>query len=147
MFEEIRFRRALKKLQAEEAQAYDLVFKGLRSREDSNTLSTVAEHMKTAAEGNRKVHTLVTSYLVNKATRYLIPIPEISDPGVWEIKPDASPPYAYLSRAGIAMLRTQIQNHEKDERERIGFWITSLIGVLGAIIGVVGVLIAYRALK
>lgn len=146
MFDEFRYRWKVRKLQRKQAHALMEVATRLKKYSDGNKdqLSYLAEGMKIEQAYTFEIDRLTTEYLTNKAELYMIPVPDLGTrwKGLTE-----TPAYAHLTREGMNELRAAIREHEKHERERIGFWITAIVGVLGAAIGVIGVLIAYAALK
>jgi hypothetical protein len=149
MFEERRFRRRVAKLQEERDRALAAPSKEIaaaeKNKDESKRDMWLADYFMVRDEYEDQIDSLVTRHLTQQAERYLLPVPEYSDE-LWR-ESKTSLHARYLTRMGMVQLQTLIREYEKHERERVGFWITSLVGVLGGIIGVVGVLIAYAALS
>lgn len=150
MFEDVRYRRRLRKLRLQRDRALEEPSKKIAEAEAAQDKDGadgwLADYFFTRDEYDDLIDSLVTSVLVSKAERYMLPIPDYHAEDMWrESKTELRA--RYLTVAGIAQVRTLILEHEKYERERIGFWMTLIIGVLGAISGVIGVLIAYASLK
>jgi hypothetical protein len=150
MFEAIQLRNRVRNLQRERDRA--LVEPSQKNTaaeaakaEDERT-QWMADYFMVKDEYEDQIDSLVTRYLTRQAELYMLPIPDYSDELLWrESKTSLSA--RYLTRVGKLQLQTVIREHERQERDRLGFWITSLVGVLGGIIGVIGVLIAYAALN
>src|SRR5262245_51478479 len=78
----------------------------------------------------RQVH---TQYLVSKAQRLVVPTPKLGDPDLWEKSPYT--PQSLLTSRGMTELRSTIRAEEKARIELYLLWIPSVIGVIGALIG------------
>ncbi len=96
-------------------------------------------------ESDEAIARLITDRLVRKAEAYIIPLPDLNNEDLWAESKDER--RRRLTPNGISQLQTAIREHERFERERIGFWVSTAIGVAGTFIGVVGILIAYASLR
>jgi hypothetical protein len=86
----------------------------------------------------RRIHEALSNYLIAKAHRLVIPLPDRSEDNLWSVNSDTGE--AVLTRQGINELRSVIRSEEKARREAILMWvpaITAVTGLLGALIGVI----------
>lgn len=86
---------------------------------------------------------LSTCYHISVAEKMALPTPTLStESDLWE-KSDYTGKW-YLSNNGIAEIRRSIRTERKEKRENFGFWATMLttmlIGVIGAVTGLIAVL-------
>jgi hypothetical protein len=84
----------------------------------------------------RRIHEAMTRYLEETADRLVVPVPDFNDPKMWVHDDDRH----YLTREGIAQLRSDIRAEKKARRESILIWVTTTVGVLGSLIGLVSAL-------
>lgn len=79
-------------------------------------------------------------YYVRLANRLLVPVPEFkSEGGGWK-ESEFAPNHFHLSPDALHELRTAIHTEKKARREAWGFWVTILVGLIGALTGFVAVL-------
>lgn len=81
---------------------------------------------------------IITQYLERQADSLGVLLPSRSDKEIyarvaWDDHPDE--PY-YLTPSGLKIVRDAVREEQKHRREFWGFWITSLTGLGGVIIGV-----------
>lgn len=82
---------------------------------------------------------LSTCYHISVAEKMALPTPTLSiESDLWE-KSDYTGNW-YLSNNGIAEIRRSIRTERKEQREKLGFWATMLIGTIGAVTGLIAVL-------
>ena len=86
-----------------------------------------------------EIANLITQRLIFKAKRMLLPIPPVTDKeGLWEWS-------HYINRwslttKGIAEIRSLIRQERKEKLELVSHWATMLIGIIGAITGLIAVI-------
>jgi hypothetical protein len=82
-----------------------------------------------------------TRRLVNKARRLLLPVPDIptgkEEDGKWIRGPDSG--RWYLKPEGFSEIRALIRGECKERREALMAWATIIIGIIGALTGLVAV--------
>ena len=84
-----------------------------------------------------EIEGLSTAYLVDCANRLFIPIPERTDQLMWS--ESSYERRQVLTHKGISTLRTAIRAEQKEQREFFVTVLASLIGIIGAITGLVAV--------
>lgn len=84
---------------------------------------------------------LQTKYYQEICNRYVIPMPD-KDEGNYCIFnfDDGEGEREILNTEGFYKVRSLIRQEKKERREALGFWVTLLIGLLGAIIGLAAIL-------
>jgi hypothetical protein len=128
---------------------YRVLIKAARSRGDGNEVARLrSEHQEELAYYYDEREALFTAELMTKARRYRIPGPPSRDEtgqttpywtqshrtGSWHLTPE-----------GIRVLRDAIRIEEgwrRDKRVQLVIWITALTGLIGAITGLVSVLMS-----
>ena len=86
----------------------------------------------------RKLH---SRYLCSQASRLLLPQPPPSDETMWERD---GPNHFYLTEHGINHLRAAIRSERKARVELFLLWVPGVVGLLGALIGLVAILAGRR---
>lgn len=84
---------------------------------------------------------VVTKYLVSKAHRLIIPVPDYNDDLKWEEGHRSGG--KYLTSLGVKELRSDIRKERVERFQSLQaflFWIPMLIGLIGAIAGLVAIL-------
>ena len=85
-----------------------------------------------------QVREVVTRELTSKAARMLLEVPPRNDDsGLWELS--QSLPSWRLTDKGIAQLRRTIREEQRVRREARIVWVGLVIGVIGAVTGLVAV--------
>lgn len=141
MFEGIKYRYRLWKLlrsRQKTKKTYDDLIKKAQN-DDREQQSIVSEAVFFVGEEDLKIRELHTEYLCQVAKNLIIPIPEFKDESIWENVHSFGIMYI-LTPKGVYEFKRLIRNEKKEKREIIFSWITLLIGLLGAIIGVISVL-------
>ena len=87
-----------------------------------------------------QIDILITSYLKSEANKLILPIPEDDDIKMWKEAPDMCP-YKVLSEKGVTELRSAIRRERKERREAHISWIAIIIGLIGAITGLLAVIL------
>jgi hypothetical protein len=87
-----------------------------------------------------KLREAMSDYLISKADRLIIPLPPDDDEKMWTIWDDDSERKYVLTYAGINELRNAIRAELKGRIERWLMLSSGLVGVIGAIIGLVAVI-------
>jgi hypothetical protein len=147
VFRYIRFRWQLHMLQREQRsveRANEIARKAVEEKKAS--ASEIAE-FNTLSMGNyfhyeEETHRLHSQYLTGRASRLLIPVPELGDKVMWEQSERTG--YIYLSVRGINKVRTDIRAEQKARVELFLLFVLGLVGVLGALIGLVSILVSKR---
>jgi hypothetical protein len=85
-----------------------------------------------------EIDVLTTAHLLQQARRLQLPIPDPGDDQYWA----ESGMFGgkHLTAAGVTKLRSEIRTERKARWDSIAAQITLLIGLLGALIGVLSVL-------
>jgi hypothetical protein len=78
---------------------------------------------------------LQTQHLRDRAQDRFIEIPSGDEPGMWEESHYLGS--SYLTRKGMARVKTQLDADEKAARDAFMAWITPTIGLIGVLIGLV----------
>jgi len=87
---------------------------------------------------NDEIETLITDRLLDQANWLFIRIPDRTDMTLWH-KSDFGG-QILLTRKGVSTLRAAIRTEQKERREFFVIVLTSSIGIIGAITGLVAVL-------
>ncbi|HIF9500632.1 TPA: hypothetical protein ACX6SY_001780 [Photobacterium damselae] len=88
-----------------------------------------------------RVKKIISDYYKHEANKYLIPLPSISSAGMYTTFDfDDLGSVTFLTPKGVYSLRKTIREEKKLKRETIGFYITSITGLIGAIIGLISFL-------
>jgi len=86
---------------------------------------------------NDEIELLTTAHLVDYANRLFIPTPERTDESMW--CESSYENRQVLTHKGISILRTAIRAEQKGQREFFVTVLATLIGIIGAITGLVAV--------
>lgn len=97
------------------------------------------------AEEEYRIH--LTRKLTSEATRMFIPTPERDtskdshedENGFWEFGWVLRNQW-FLTDKGVDVLRRQIRSEKKERFETVARWVTLLIGLLGAVMGVISLI-------
>ena len=94
--------------------------------------------MAAISEIDRQIRELHTERLLKIANKLIVPIPSFSDETAWE---ELSPYRKIcLTNKGIFELKKSIRLEKKERRDIVFSLITILIGLIGALIGLISVL-------
>ena len=88
----------------------------------------------------QRIYAAQTRYLCQEADRLIVTIPDIHDQNMWIEDGDRR----FLTREGFAQLRSGIRAERKARAERFVIWAPSVIGILGALIGLVSLLVSRK---
>lgn len=80
-----------------------------------------------------------TGYWMTAASRLMVPIPDRNEEGMWE-KARLSPRHEFLTIKGIAEIRSAIRKERRESREPFVMWASLVIGIIGALTGLVSIL-------
>ena len=109
------------------------------SNDDDPTIGSWAQD----AEKNDQWRRLIlTRFLRFEADRFGVDLPNTKEEAMYgqvEWDDDESEPY-YLTDAGVRLTRDRIRAEKKHRREVAAFWVTSVVGVIGALTGMISVL-------
>lgn len=84
---------------------------------------------------------ILTRFLRFQADRLGVDLPSTTEQAMYgqvEWDDDEAQPY-YLTDVGVQLTRDRIRAEKKHRREVAAFWVTSVVGVLGAITGMISV--------
>lgn len=83
-----------------------------------------------------------TEYFRNKADILNVPMPDPSDKELYDtVEWDDDPKQPkYLTDKGALAIRSAIREEEKHRREAFGYWFGIVVGVIGALTGLISVL-------
>jgi hypothetical protein len=112
------------------------------AREPHNEDPTIGSWVKDCQKNDQRRRMIVTRYLRFKADRLGAQVPSTDEHGIYERvewDDDPSEPY-YLTDAGVRLLRDRIRQEEKYRTDKVAFWVTSLVSISGALIGVISVM-------
>jgi hypothetical protein len=146
MLSYIRFRwqlfrldRQERRLEKDDGKAIEAAKKRNASKEEIHELELVSSH--TGLHFQDEIQKLHSQHLIREASRLIIPHPELKESVMWD-KDEAG--YIYLSQRGINKLRADIRAERKARVELLLMWVPGVVGVLGALIGLVAVLTARK---
>jgi hypothetical protein len=86
-----------------------------------------------------QVETAHSQFLCKRASRLIIPLPKFDDSDMWEDFHDGSGRH-HLTETGINALRAAIRAERKARLDMFLMWVPGIVGILGALIGLVSVL-------
>jgi hypothetical protein len=98
--------------------------------------SLIHEAMEVTGFINDDISYLITQNLRSKAEKLLLPFPTSNE--LWEQSPRTGK--RFLTNEGIIEIRTKIRKEQRKRREKIAFWISILIGLIGALTGFMAVI-------
>jgi hypothetical protein len=88
-----------------------------------------------------RIRVLTTQFLVSEAARLVVPLPSLEDKELWTHWGSGAPNEEHvLTIKGINELRAAIRVEQKARAERFLVWVPGVVGILGALIGLVSVL-------
>jgi hypothetical protein len=87
-----------------------------------------------------RVRRAMSDYLLAEADRLLVPLPDEDDEAMWTVESEGvgTP---VLTRAGINAVRAAIRAEKKASSERFLMMTSGLVGLIGAVTGLVSVII------
>lgn len=88
-----------------------------------------------------RMRTAMSDYLLAEADRLLVPIPDENDEAMWTVGNDNGVERRVLTRAGINTVRAAIRAEKKASTERFLLIASGLVGVIGAVTGLVSILV------
>lgn len=153
MYRGIAYQLKLRKLQKQQRKNLESYKKRLRdaenAEEDDEKIESIERdfHIDSLVD-HESIELLQHKYLMDKAQRYLLPIPKFDEEsGDWEESFSTGMFGWRLSLSAQEKVRLKIDEYEKHRRERIHSWMTALTGIVGACAGLVGVLIGLIAIS
>ncbi|WP_299682806.1 hypothetical protein [uncultured Roseobacter sp.] len=139
IFEDMKFRRSLKKLQtAEQAiiDAYGEDIEKARAEQNWEDEQGIASTMFFEQDNVRsEIRSLQHSYVTNQADRLLLPVPKFDT---------ESPDWKYSDYSGrwtlspevLARLGREVRQERRERLELVFLWPSAMIGLLGGLIGI-----------
>lgn len=117
---------------------YKSIEKTVTKQEDMAELTFLGYDIYSFDMGVKKI---TSDYYKHEANKYLIPLPSVSSAGMYTTFDfDDLGSVTFLTSKGVYSLRKSIREEKKLKRETIGFYITSITGLIGAIIGLISFL-------
>lgn len=142
MFEYFHYKRTLKKLRKEQlkiSKELDQVSSNIKSPEDYAHASWISQKEDEVAKW---IENLQTKYYCNICQDLLIPIPDREDEKLYyqfNFDNDEGDIYIFTS-IGFYHVRKLIREERKEKREAVGYWVALIIGVIGALTGLVSII-------
>jgi hypothetical protein len=87
-----------------------------------------------------EINSIVTTHLVRKAQRLFLPVLAYGDDDVWE-RGDFTG-LRYLKPGGVMKLRNLIREETAARRKAVLEWVTPFIGIIGAMTGLLAVILS-----
>lgn len=135
----LRFRRDLIKHQRQLADVTGLYDRLVADTEGEKRDALIAERSFEVGFAEDQLYYLMTRRLASEAAPLFVALPEISeDSDDWERSSTFG--YWMLTRKGITSIEKAITEKKAARREAWQSWVTLLIGLVGALIGLVSVL-------
>jgi len=139
IFEDIQFRRALKKLQAEEQaviDAYDPDIQKAREAKNWEQEQSIASQMFFEQDNVKsEIHSLQHRYVTSQAEKLLLSIPKFdTDSPDWK-KSDFDGRWT-LSLEVLARLGREVRQERRERLELTFLWPSAMIGLVGGLIGI-----------
>lgn len=142
MLEWFRYRRELKSLQEHlkhlDSEATSIEVTAENYYETQPHISYIAQQ---GDETEHRIMFVQTEYFKRLCQRYALPMPDKSNEELYvkfDFDDDAGDRYL-LNDKGIFEVRRLIREEKKAIREEYGFWITMIIGLVGALTGLASV--------
>lgn len=107
---------------------------------EENYESWVLEHFDRQDEDLYEWKRLIqTEYYRCKADRLLVQMPSVADEAMYvQVEWDKDPKQPrYLTDEGLRVVRAAIREEQKHKREAVGYWFGIVVGLIGAITGLV----------
>ncbi len=142
MLSYIKFRYELYQLEKVSKKSYEEfkeTEKSYQGQNDHGHLSFLGQEIH---ELDRWIEYRKSVYYRNEANKYLIPMPEKTELGLYTTFDfgDENGEVTFLTSKGIYSLRKLIREEKKAKREAVGFYFTICTGLVGSIIGLVSIL-------
>lgn len=143
MFDYLRFRWELSKIQRADRKAYrkySAWIKEAKARKASIEEIETLEYERNmdAIDSADEIRRLHSRYYFRQSARLLIPLPDAADKTMWEHAP---PNRVYFTEQGIMHIRAVIRAERKARLEMFLMWVPGVVGLLGAAIGLAAVLV------
>jgi len=139
IFEDIQFRRTLKKLQAQEKavfDAYDPDIQKARKDRDREQEQAVASQMFFEQDNVRsEIHNLQHRYVTSQADKLLLPIPKFDTKSPDWTKSNFDGKWT-LSLEVLARLGKEVRQERRERLELTFLWPSAMIGLIGGLIGI-----------
>ena len=142
MFSTLKFRWQLRSLFAEQDRMRKIfkvhLAKARRSkapRSEIEALNSEAWHEETMI--NDEIALLVTQFWLRRANRLFVPAPARTEEGMWQESQHIE--RWVLTEKGISAVRTAVREEERAKREFLAYLGSGIIGVVGAVTGLVAV--------
>lgn len=139
IFEDVKFRRALKKLQAKEKtviEAYDPDIQKARKDRNWEQEQGIASRMFSELDNvRREIHNLQHAYVTSQADKLLLPIPEFDTASPDWKNSDFDGRWT-LSLEVLARLGREVRQERRERLELTFLWPSAMIGLIGGLIGI-----------
>src|SRR5690606_7323144 len=109
--------------------------------EEANASGQLQDLIQRSNELYEWRHLILTAYWQSKADSLGVPMPDRADKALWdrdEFENDEREPI-YLTEYGIVKVKAAIREEQKHRRDAAAFWISSTVGLIGALSGLIAV--------
>ena len=111
-----------------------------KAREHDKARELDGEEYGEAQYIDEEVSLLVTRYLVSRANKRFLPIPEREpNNGFWDTA-YTMPNRSLLTNKGITEIRSVIRKDMKERLDLLIPWVPAILGILGAVTGLIAVI-------
>ena len=144
MFERLRLNWRIRRLQRLKDQYIGVTFEAIQEvaleTGEIPDKEAIKQEILSTAELNRQIDeqiaVLESNYWLEQAQRYLLPTP--NDEAYIRSKLDRR--FSYLDEETLTSLRSGVRKEQKERSENFRTWATLVVGIIGALIGLVAVL-------
>lgn len=144
LFERLRLNWKIRRLQRVRAHNFrvtiEAIFEVAQEAGDIPDKEAVKEEILNTIKSDRlideQIAILESNYWLDQAQRYLIPTP--NDEAYITAKQDRR--FHYFDQETLASLRSAVRKEQKERSENFRTWATLILGIIGALIGLVATL-------
>lgn len=111
----------------------------LKSQADFLEIESIAQEMDNL---DTLIEYIKTKYYQDKCHKLIIPLPEKSDKKFYYVFNfnDDEGDRAIFTTDGFHHARSLIRQEEKERRESISFWTSTIVGIIGGLIGLITII-------
>ena len=141
MIEYIKYRYRLGELLRERRRIIQKYKPQYANAKDSDDLGVIGwEEMQELTPSEDRMHRLMTDWLWEQAHRFMVPIPDTKEEGMWE-NSMTIPETSHLSSKGISTLRARIRKERKERWLTMIIWVAPVTGLVGAVTGLLAIIL------